>query len=91
MSNVLNIVVLNCQRVGYPEDKTVVALASDHYGDAVMTFDDMDHLKDCYPSKEDLIVAVLCDPAFEGGAIIYQDGTYELDSISAIEVEGYPG
>ena len=90
MNNVLNIVVFKCQRINNPEDDTVAVIASDNYADAVLTFDDLDHLYRCYHSKEDLILAVLQMSAFEGGASILEDGTYELDAFSDINVEGYP-
>ena len=88
MSNVLYIRVGTFSMPGF--EKQTVVLAADQYSDATMTFDDKEHLLYCYPTQEDLILEVLKLPAFEGGAIIYKDGTYELDSISAVCVEGYP-
>lgn len=90
MSNTLYINVGQFHRLDYPDDVNVVVIAADAYGQDVLTFDDEQHLRDCYPTKEDLIRAVLQLPAFEGGAIVRDDGTYHLDAISNVTVQGFP-
>lgn len=89
MSNTLNISVGTFAQFNAPYIKVCV-IAADSYGQDVLTFDDKDHLLDCYPTKEDLIRAVLQLPAFEGGAIVRDDGTYDLDAISNVIVQGFP-
>lgn len=90
MSNTLYITVGKFRQLNLSEPTDVTVIATDSYGTDVMTFDDLIHLKTLYPTQEDLIVAVLQLPAFEGGAIVHNDGTYELDAIGSVIVEGYP-
>lgn len=89
MNNTLTINVGTFAQFDHPYTKVCV-IASDLYSQDVLTFDDKEHLLNCYPSKEDLIVGVLKLPVFHGGAIVYEDGTYELDSIQAVVVNGFP-
>lgn len=91
MSNTLYITVGQFHPLSSTDsDYNVVVIAADSYGQDVMTFDDEQHLQDCYPTKEDLIVGVLSLPAFEGSAVIKADGTYELDGVGSVIIQGYP-
>lgn len=91
MSNTLYITVGEFKAYNqFGDDGQTVVLAGDSYGNDTLTFDDVEHLKTVYPTKEDLIRAVLGLPTFEGAAILYDDGTYELDSVGSVIVEGYP-
>lgn len=91
MSNTLYITVGQFHRLDSTDnDYNVVVIAADSYGQDVMTFDDEQHLCDCYPTKEDLVVGVLQLPAFEGSAVIKDDGTYELDAVGSVIIQGYP-
>ena len=89
MSNTLNITVGTFAQFDAPYTKVCV-IAADSYGQDVLTFDDIDHLLACYPTQEDLIYGVLKLPAFDGAAIVHDDGTYELDSVGTVEVHGFP-
>lgn len=90
MSNTLYITVGNFSRLDQPDDTNIVVIASDSYGQDVLTFDDEEHLVECYPTKEDLIAAVLQLPAFEGSAIFNDDGTYELEAVGSVIIQGFP-
>lgn len=90
MSNTLSITVGNFSRLDLPGVTSVIVIACDSYGNDVLTFDDEDHLLTCYPTKEDLIVSILRLPSFECAAIFNQDGTYELDYVSGVSVQGFP-
>lgn len=91
MSNTLYITVGEFKAYNqFGDDGQTIVLASDSYGNDVLTFDDVAHLKTCYPTKEDLIRAVLDLPAFTGAATIYKDGSYQLDCVDKVIVEGYP-
>lgn len=90
MSNILYITVGEFRPLNQHESDNVIVLASDQYATEALTFDDIEHLKLCYPTKEDLTVGVLALPAFEGAAIFNDDGTYEFDTVSSVILEGYP-
>lgn len=90
MSNVLYIDIGIFMPTDQNQDNCVLVWSHDQYGSSVMNFDDRGHLLDWCPTKEDLILEVLKQPEFEGGAIINTDGTYTLDAISAIVVNGFP-
>ena len=91
MSNTLFITVGNFARLDNPDDVNVVVLASDSYGNETLTFDDADHLLNCYPTQDDLITGILKLPAFYGAASFNAAGdTYELDAVSSVTVQGYP-
>lgn len=90
MSNTLFITVGNFARLDQPDDVNVVVLASDSYGNETLTFDDEEHLLNCYPTQEDLVAGIIKLPAFYGAASFSPDGTYELDAVSAVTVQGFP-
>lgn len=89
MSNPLYISVGTYAQFDQPHTQVVV-LASDSYGSDALTFDDVDHLLDVYPTEEDLVATVLQLPTFEGAATFKGDGTYDLDAVSFVIVQGFP-
>lgn len=91
MSNTLYITVGQFHRLDSTDsDYNIVVIAADSYGQDVLTFDDEEHLLDCYPTEDDLIRAVLQLPAFDGSAVFRDDGSYELDAVGSIIIQGYP-
>lgn len=91
MSNALYITVGQFHRLDSTDnDYNVVVIAADSYGQDVLTFDDEQHLAECYPTKEDLISTVLQLPAFRGAAVFKDDGTYELDAVGSVIIQGFP-
>lgn len=90
MSNILYVTVGNFIPLDQPESVNIVVLAQDSYGRDAMTFDDTDHLLNCYPTKEDLVAGIVQLPAFNGVASLKADGTYELDAASSVIVQGFP-
>lgn len=90
MSNTLFITVGTFTPLDRPEDSNVMVAACDSYGNEMMSFEDTDHLLNCYPTKDDLIAGILKSSHFEGAAIFNPDGTYELDAATAVIIRGYP-
>ena len=88
MSNLLSVRVLDATVIGASNSSTLV-LASDTYGKTYIEFDSTDELHTVYPTKDSLILAILQMPEFEDAAVINNDGTYTLTSISYVDVEGY--
>lgn len=92
MSNVLNIDVGKFRTLTESEGASVTVSVSDTYVHLFgMTFDDVDHLLTMYPTKEELVRAVLKLPAFEDTVVWDKDGNYTLDLITDINVKGFPG
>ena len=89
MSNILNISVGTFAQFDAPYTKVCV-IATDSYSQDVLTFDDKDHLLECYPTKEDLITTVLRLDVFDGCAAFAEDGSYQLDECTSVIVQGFP-
>ena len=92
MSNTLFITVGQFHRLDSTDnDYNVVVIAADAYGQDVLTFDDEDHLLECYPTQEELVKGILKLPAFYGAALFnVNDDTYKLDAVNSVTVQGYP-
>lgn len=69
----------------------VTVVADDYFSVDVMTFDNVDHLLACFPTKDELAAEVLRMPVFTGAAVFKSDGTYQLEAVSAVVVQGFPG
>lgn len=89
MSNTIYITVGEFSTLGDSDSKSIVVIVGDSYGDAHLTFDDVDHLLDVYPTEADLIEGVLQLPAFDGVGKREGDKFVLIEGNSLV-VQGYP-
>ena len=73
------------------EGFSVMVIAQDGYGKDFREYDDVESfLQEC-PTEHDLIMMVLQWDAFCDGAVVNEtNNSFELDSISSIDVCGFP-
>lgn len=89
MSNTIYITVGEFSTLGDDESKSIVVIIDDSYGDAHLTFDNVDHLLDVYPTEDELIEGVLQLPAFVGVGKREGDKFVLFEGNSLI-IQGYP-
>lgn len=90
MSNALVITVTRFQPVDESDAPTFGYTASDSYdSDFNNVYESLESFKEDFPDKDELILHVLSTAAFENCAIVNEDGSYELDTVSSVTVFGY--
>lgn len=89
MSNTIYITVGKFVTLGEDEGESIVVIAGDSYGNEHLTFDDVDHMLDVYPTEADLIEGILQLPAFEGVGERKGD-EFVLHEGNTVIVQGFP-